>query len=219
MSAPPRRLSSALGPARRVLNTPEPPHKKKQKKQKKKPLPDWSFSVSDLDALKISSEEQERRKASMVSKHAAEAKEELERRLEESSRNPRASLQALEKLAPEEDPTKLKTPAAKFSKQRTERQRVTESETEKEATAKPVDVTKVPPHTLAPSLLSLISPPLFLSYILAVCSCSTLSASLSLSPTLERSPRETHSETIYRARSWSSRRSRIDLKLQRRTDR
>ncbi len=72
--------------------------------QAKKELPEWSFSVSNLDALKISKEEAERRKASMVSKHAEEAKEELERRLMVSSRNPRASLKALEALAPEEDP-------------------------------------------------------------------------------------------------------------------
>jgi hypothetical protein len=101
MSGAPRRLSSALGPARRVVATPE---KKKKKKKPKKELPEWTFSVSDLDSLKISREEQERRKASMVSKHAEEAKEELERRLVQSSRNPRASLKALEKLAPEEDP-------------------------------------------------------------------------------------------------------------------
>ena len=103
MSAP-RRLSAALGgPPRRVLATPEK-KKKKKKKSAKKSLPEWTFSVSDLDSLKISREEQERRKASMVSKHAEEAKEELERRLIQSSRNPRASLKALEALAPEEDP-------------------------------------------------------------------------------------------------------------------
>ena len=114
-----RRLSANLGPARRVV-APAPETKKKKKKGPK-PLPEWSFSVSDLDAMKTSKDEQERRKASMVSKHAEQAKEAVEDKLIRASRNPRASLKALEKLAPEEDPTRLKSPAAKFTRAVTSR--------------------------------------------------------------------------------------------------
>ena len=106
---------SRLGPPRRVpKQSPErqSPAKQPRQKQSIDARADWSFSVSDLDAYKLSEDDQKRRKERHKSKHVRAAKQEVDRRLCAGSK---ATPDAIEALVPKsKDPLQKSTPVANF---------------------------------------------------------------------------------------------------------